>query len=172
MELIVVNACGWLVLQLAIAWGMTRVSAKHFARDRRWTQVHSWEIDLYRRWLRVRRWKAMLPDGAPWVGGTFHKRYLDRRDSAYLRQLVSETRRGELAHWLMLGCFPIFFFWNPPWVWGVMAFYAAAANLPCIVVQRYNREIAMRLLQHRKFHFPIPQSAASPQSEIHFISRV
>ena len=171
MELIAVNACGWLVLQLAIAWGMTRVSAHHFVRDGSWMRVRSWEIEIYRRWLRVRRWKAMLPDGTPWVGGTFRKRNLERRDSAYIRQLVIETRRGEAAHWLMMGCFPIFFLWNPPWVWLVMAFYAAAANLPCIVVQRYNREIAMRLLQHRKFHFPVHQSPAIPQCEIHFISR-
>ena len=171
MELIAVNACGWLVLQLAIAWGMTRVSAHHFVRDGSWMRVRSWEVEFYRRWLRVRRWKAMLPDGASWVGGTFRKRNLERRDSAYIRQLVIETRRGEAAHWLMLGCFPIFCFWNPPLVCLVMAFYAAAANLPCIAVQRYNREIAMRLLQHRKFHFSVTQSSALPQCEIHFISR-
>ena len=39
----------------------------------------------------------------------------------------------------MLGCLPIFFIWNPPWARWVMTVYALAANLPCILVQRYNR---------------------------------
>jgi glycosyl-4,4'-diaponeurosporenoate acyltransferase len=134
-------------------------------------RVRSGEVEFYRRWLRVRKWKAMLPDGAPWVGGTFSKRVLERRDSAYFRQFVLETRRGEAAHWLMLVCFPIFFLWNPHWTWWVMALYAIAANLPCIVVQRYNRHVAMGLLQHRKYHSPLPQSPAIQPSERHFIAQ-
>ncbi len=170
MELIALNVGGWLVLQLSIAWGMTRLPEHHFARDTWWMRVRNWEINFYRRWLRIRRWKAMLPDGAPWVGGTFRKRFLERRDTSYFRQFVMEARRGELAHWFMLLCFPIFFFWNPPWAWGVMALYAIAANLPCIVVQRYNRYVGLRLLQHRNCDLPLSRSAAIPHPEVHVIS--
>jgi glycosyl-4,4'-diaponeurosporenoate acyltransferase len=148
--LIAVNTFGWLVLQLGIAWGVTKMNARHFANDGGAYAVRAWEIGFYRRWLRIRRWKGMLPDGAPWVGGSFRKKHLAGRDTAYLRQFALETRRGEAAHWLSFACFPVFFLWNPHWAWIVMALYAAAANLPCVVVQRYNREAVRLLLLHRE----------------------
>lgn len=149
MILFLVNSLGWLVLQLSIAAVAIRLSPKFFANDDRLYRVHAFEIQFYRRWLRVRRWKHMLPDGAPWVGGRFYKKSLQGNSPAYLRQLLIETRRGEATHWLMLASFPIFFLWNPPWARIVMASYAIAANLPCIVVQRYNREAVHRLQLHR-----------------------
>jgi glycosyl-4,4'-diaponeurosporenoate acyltransferase len=141
------NVVGWLVLQLGIAAAATRIGPRHFARDNWCFKVRPWETAFYRRRLRIRRWKRMLPDGAPWVGGQFRKKAIERRDPAYLRRLAIETRRGEAAHWLMLASFPVFFLWNPPWAWTLMAAYAVAANLPCIVVQRYNREAVRRLLK-------------------------
>jgi GNAT superfamily N-acetyltransferase len=149
MILTAFNVAAWLVLQLGIAAASTRISHNYFARDNWYYRVRGWETGFYRRSLRIRRWKRLLPDGAPWVGGQFSKRNLERRDPAYLRQLAIETRRGEVAHWLMLACFPVFFLWNPPWAWVVMAAYAVAANLPCIIVQRYNREVVREFLRRR-----------------------
>ena len=90
----------------------------------------------------------MLPDGAPWLGG-FSKKKLNARDPGCLAQFLVETRRAEIAHWCMLACFPIFFLWNPPWACGVMCAYAVAANLPCIVAQRFNRMAITRLVSNR-----------------------
>ena len=39
-----------------------------------------------------------------------------------------------------------FFLWNPCWADLVMVAYALAANLPCILAQRYNRSRFQRLL--------------------------
>jgi phytoene dehydrogenase-like protein len=73
-------------------------------------------------------------------------------DTIYLQRFAVETRGGEIAHWSMLFCFPLFYFWNPPWALMINAVYAVAANLPCIFVQRYNREtIRQLLLLHRTF---------------------
>jgi glycosyl-4,4'-diaponeurosporenoate acyltransferase len=109
-------------------------------------------IWLYRDWMGVRRWKSRLPDGAPWLGG-FAKKRLFARDTEYLRHFVLETRRAEVAHWCMLGCLPVFFLWNPPWACGVMSAYAVAANLPCILTQRYNRLALHRVAQSRRRRF-------------------
>lgn len=155
LTLIAVNAAGWLVLQLGIAWGVTKLSSSRFMNDNRFYRIRGWETGFYRRWLRIRRWKARLPDGARWVGSAFQKRTVQRRNPAYLRQFVLETRRGEMGHWLMLVCFPLFFLWNPPWAWIVMALYAIAANLPCIVVQRYNRERVGQLLSRSDAQSPV-----------------
>jgi glycosyl-4,4'-diaponeurosporenoate acyltransferase len=74
------------------------------------------EAGIYRRQLRVCKWKSMLPDGAGWVGGKFRKKKLRGRDANYLSRFVAETKRGELAHWIMFACCPLFFLWNPFWV--------------------------------------------------------
>lgn len=142
---VLANSVGWLVVQLSIAAVATRIGPPHFAADGLLPRVRSWEIVFYQRWLRIRRWKRKLPDGTSWVGG-YRKHSLATRNPADLRQLAIESRRGETAHWLMFASFPLFFLWNPPWAWIVVALYAAAANLPCIVVQRYNREAVRRML--------------------------
>jgi glycosyl-4,4'-diaponeurosporenoate acyltransferase len=159
LTLILVNTFGWLILQLSIAAVAVRMDPRWFARDNWLYRVRGGEVDFYRRWLRIRRWKNWLPDGAPWVGGSFRKKTLQRCDPACLNQLMIETRRGEAAHWLMLAGFPIFFLWNPPWACIVITLYATAANLPCIVVQRYNREVARRLQSHRDTRFPSDSSS-------------
>jgi glycosyl-4,4'-diaponeurosporenoate acyltransferase len=83
--------------------------------------------------------EELLPDGGLWVGSCFTKRHILDHDPAYLRRFALETRRSELAHWSMALCFPLFYFWNPPWAKAVMTFYALGVNLPCILTQRYNR---------------------------------
>jgi glycosyl-4,4'-diaponeurosporenoate acyltransferase len=42
------------------------------------------------------------------------------------------------VHWAVLALSGLFFLWNPWWAGMVMIAYAAAANLPCILIQRYN----------------------------------
>jgi glycosyl-4,4'-diaponeurosporenoate acyltransferase len=144
--IIAANITTWPVLQLAIAWSFTKMNPRRFAKDYRIYRVQRWEVHLYRRWLMIRRWKRMLPDGAIWVSDSSRKGVMSGYDTAYLRRFAAETRRSEAAHWLMLACFPVFFLWNPHWAWSVLALYAMAANIPCILVQRYNREIVRRLL--------------------------
>lgn len=147
-----VNLLGWPVIHLAVAGLALRLPADWFAQDNWITAPRPWEREgrLYRDRLAIRRWKSLLPDGAPWLGG-FAKKRLHSRDESYLRQFLLETRRAELAHWCMLLCLPLFFFWNPPWACGVMTAYALTANLPCIFVQRYNRIAMYRVAQSRRF---------------------
>jgi glycosyl-4,4'-diaponeurosporenoate acyltransferase len=134
------NVLGWPALHIAIGLAALRVPPYIFACDTWLTAPRLWEQDghVYRDRLAIRRWKHLLPDAAPWLGG-FAKKKVCERNSAYLAQFLTETRRAEMAHWCMLGCLPIFFMWNPPWARWVMTAYALAANIPCILVQRYNR---------------------------------
>ena len=144
------NVLGWPVIQLGIARVCLALPAERFAEGGWLYRVRGWEREgrVYEDWLAVRRWKRMLPDGASWFGG-FAKKKLTGHSAAYLRTFVAETRRAEFAHWCMLFCFPIFFLWNPPWACGVMFAYAVLANLPMIIVQRYNRAVLERVLGRR-----------------------
>jgi glycosyl-4,4'-diaponeurosporenoate acyltransferase len=142
------NILGWPLIHLVIGFVSLRISSRYFLCDNWLTAPRSWERNglLYRDHLAIRKWKSLLPDAAPWLGGAA-KRKLCAHNHALLTQFILETRRAELAHWCMLTCLPIFFLWNPPWARWVMAIYAVAANLPCILVQRYNR-----LSLHRAAH--------------------
>jgi glycosyl-4,4'-diaponeurosporenoate acyltransferase len=144
------NLLGWPVIHLSIASAVLRLPPELFARDNWLTAPRRWEDDgrLYRDRFGIREWKSLLPDAAPWLGG-FSKKKLRERDSAYIAQFLRETRRAEVAHWCMLACLPIFFVWNPTWACWVMAAYGLAANLPCILTQRYNRFVFGRLTRAR-----------------------
>jgi glycosyl-4,4'-diaponeurosporenoate acyltransferase len=147
--LTVINMLVWPVTQVSIAWLMSRIDVDRFSGRGGLFRLGRWENAFYDRRLKVKAWKRWLPDGAALLGSDFSKKRLVGSDPVYLRRFAAETRRGETAHWLMMGCFPIFCLWNPPWACVVMALYGVGANLPCIVVQRYNRGVILRLLSHR-----------------------
>ncbi len=155
--IVTLNIFGWLLLHLAIAYGGLRLPVRLFANDGRWTRLRSWEADgrVYERHFQVRRWKGLLPDGATWFAGGFPKRTRASRDPAYLERFAAETRRGEMVHWIVLAAVPLFFLWNPIWAWGIHGLYALMANLPCILVQRYNRaRLAVLAQRAREKHQP------------------
>jgi glycosyl-4,4'-diaponeurosporenoate acyltransferase len=100
---------------------------------------------LYARRLRIRAWKDRLPE----AGALFEGGVSKRRLTVDVERFVAETRRAEIAHWLALAGTPLFALWNPPMGVVLMAAYATAANVPCIAVQRFNRQRAQRVVAHR-----------------------
>lgn len=144
----VANLLAWPVIHLSIAFVTLRLPSRLFVKDTWLTTPRFWEHGgrVYREKLAIRKWKNLLPDGAPWLGG-FAKKRLNARDLTYLTHFLLEARRAEVAHWCMLACLPVFFLWNPPWARWVMSAYALAANLPCILVQRSNRFALERVVR-------------------------
>lgn len=112
-------------------------------------QVRASERDrrCYERVLRIKAWKDALPEAGSLFRGGFSKRRLVRHDRAYLERFVRETRRAERAHWAILALSPVFFAWNPWWLAVAMLGYGVVANVPCILVQRYNRARLERALR-------------------------
>jgi glycosyl-4,4'-diaponeurosporenoate acyltransferase len=147
--ILTLNVLGWPVIHLVFARLFLLCPDEYFAHDSWLTRARWFEQDtrIYRRVLAVERWKGVLPDGAPWLGGR-SKRRLESRTVAGLSAFLMETRRAEAAHWCMLLFTPVFYLWNPPWACVVMSFYGIAANLPCIVAQRANR-IKIAYILHR-----------------------
>jgi glycosyl-4,4'-diaponeurosporenoate acyltransferase len=151
------NLFSWPVIHVCLSAAFLHLPARWFEQDTWLTLPRRWEQNgrLYRDRLAIRRWKALLPDGAPWLGG-FGKKKLCSHDFAYLTRFLEETRRAEMAHACMLCCAPVFFLWNPPWACCVMTLYALAANLPCMAAQRYNRIVLSRLAAMAS-HSPVRQ---------------
>ncbi len=149
--LVAVNILAWLVIHLSLPWIFTRMPADWFRPGGRLFRPRRWEGDggIYRRLFLVTRWKNLLPDGAALFQGGFRKKTLRRRDPGYLESFRIETCRGEAVHWAVLAASGLFFLWNPLWAGLLMVAYATAANLPCIIVQRYNRLRLGRIIPRR-----------------------
>ena len=144
--IIMLNVGGWLIVQLALAWVFLRLPLRWF----RSAPLHTWEESgrFYQRFLGVKRWKGLLPDGASWFAGGFEKQTLVTETPAYLCRFIAETRSGEICHVCAILATPVFFLWNPWWGNLLVIVYALSANVPCILAQRYNRARLLRLL-HR-----------------------
>jgi glycosyl-4,4'-diaponeurosporenoate acyltransferase len=104
-------------------------------RGRRWERGGQ----FYEKLLAIKAWKRMLPDGAALFKQGFRKKTIRGHGADYLNRFLIETCRSEVVHWSVLGFSLVFFFWNSWRVGMVMVAYGVAANLPCILVQRYNR---------------------------------
>ena len=145
------NVLAWLVIQLGLAWTMTRIPADRFNPRSAWARLWPWEKSgrAYENVFAIKRWKDSLPDAASWFKGGFAKAELRARTSNLLEQFLRETWRGELTHWLALLALPLFAIWNPGWGVAVNAAYAVVLNVPCILAQRYNRGRFLRVLDRQ-----------------------
>ncbi len=132
--IVILNVVLWPVIQLALAWGFTRIPVECFHPPPMFDTAA-----FYERFFWIKRWKHLLPDGANWLGGAFQKREIKSTDLAYLDRFIIETWRGELCHLCAFLLVPVFSLWNPWWGNCVILAYAIIANLPCIIAQRYNR---------------------------------
>jgi glycosyl-4,4'-diaponeurosporenoate acyltransferase len=143
---VLLNVGLWSVWSVVVGYAGHRVDERRFEHDTWLTRPRAFERDgrVYER-LGIRRWKGWLPElGALFTGG-FAKRSVSR-DKAHVARFVRETRRAELVHWIVMVAAPVSVLWNPPWGVAVMFAYAIVANVPCVVVQRYNRARLRRVL--------------------------
>jgi len=145
---IVLDSIAWAVIQPMIAYLCVRLPTS--ALDaRQWLfRTRKWERGgaIYERLFLVKRWKSLLPSGGTVFQGGFSMKHIISRRKEYLERWVRETCRAELTHLIALISSGMFFLWNPPVLGFLMVFYAVVANMPCIVVQRYNRPHIIRIL--------------------------
>ncbi len=94
----------------------------------------------------IRVWKRWIPDAGPALPGGIAKANLARRDPESQRLLLIETRRAELVHWALWAAGLLTALWLPPAGVLVNLLFATAFNLPCLLLQRFNRRRVQRLL--------------------------
>ena len=138
---VVVDVLAWGVFHAATGYAAHRLGNERLARDgwllrqRRFEAGGHW----YRSRLGIHRWKDKVPEAGALFDGGVSKRQLPAPDAEGLAVFVRETRRAELGHWWALACSPLFVLWNPPLAATLLVAYGVLANLPFIVIQRYNR---------------------------------
>ena len=138
---IMIDIAAWFIIHMGVSYIMARQPLTLFDpgswlyRKRRWERNGK----LYDKLFRLKSWKKRLPDGAAIFRNGFEKKRLKETSRDYLDAFIGETCRAELTHWTVFLFAPVFFIWNLWWVSLVMILYAAIANMPCIITQRYNR---------------------------------
>jgi glycosyl-4,4'-diaponeurosporenoate acyltransferase len=67
----VANVLGWPVIHVTIGFAALHVPPHLFESDSWITAPRPWGRDghVYQDRLAIRRWKLLLPDAAPWLGG-------------------------------------------------------------------------------------------------------
>lgn len=131
------NCLGIPAVHLAIAWLFEQFADRRFIRP--FPAVAPKPNDFYEKYFFIRRWKHLLPDGAPWFNG-FPKKKLQSTEPDYLRKFILETRRGEFSHWVQWILITAFIAWNPFPANLVIMAYAFASNAPCLVNLRHTRQ--------------------------------
>jgi glycosyl-4,4'-diaponeurosporenoate acyltransferase len=137
LTIILLNCLGIPAIHLAIAWLCEQLSDHYFVRL--FPSVATKPNKCYEKYLFIRRWKHLLPDGAPWFDG-FPKKKLKSTEPDYLRKFILETRRGEFSHWIQWILITGFIAWNPFPANLVIIAYAFASNVPCLVNLRHTRQ--------------------------------
>jgi glycosyl-4,4'-diaponeurosporenoate acyltransferase len=142
------NVAVWLVWSAGVGYVAHRRSDAAFAADTWLYRLRPFERGgaFYADRLRIKRWKDRLPEAGALFAGGVSKRTLAGRDRAGLERFAVATRRAEWTHWVVMAVTPAFLLWNPWWVEPVMVAYALAANVPCLLIQRYNRGRLLALL--------------------------
>jgi len=129
------------MVHLGISYLCVKIPIAFFEKDRWLFRIRNWEYrgKAYNRFFKVKKWKNIIPDGGGLFKKGFAKKNLQYSDPLYLKTFMYETKRAELTHWLTIIPAPIFFLWNIWWAGIIMIVYALIANVPCILLQRYNR---------------------------------
>ena len=138
---ILLDIAAWMIIHVGVSYLMTYIPLSLFDTGFWLYKQRKWEKDgkIYARIFKLKKWKRRLPDGAALFKEGFRKKHLKGLDDAYLDSFIRETCRAELTHWMMFLFSAVFFIWNHWWVSIVMIVYAILVNVPCIIIQRYNR---------------------------------
>ena len=149
--IILLDIAAWFFFHMSISLLCMKISDEWFAKPHSLFQPFAWEKQgaIWQRLFRIKKWKKYLPDGSSIVKSAYNKTYLHGKDNQTLAKFIIETRRAELTHWLLIPPAFVFFIWNPLWAGVVMLIYAGVANLPFIIVQRYNRPRLERIQQRK-----------------------
>ncbi len=154
---IVVNALFWVTVHFASGYLVHLFPEKLYRSDSILFTLHRWESKgtVYRRYLKIHRWKDRLPEAGEFFSlHPFNKAHLVRFDKEYLSRFILETCRAELAHLLPFLFYPLCLPWNPWPANLIMFIYAILANVPFIIIQRYNRArlLSLPLFKAKEIH--------------------
>lgn len=143
----------WFALHMLIVYICHKIPDRFYQDADRYFKLASFENEgkFYERYLIIKKWKTLLPDGGRINKYGFEKK-IKKRDQKYLEKFHFETKRAELIHVLGLLSSSIFLtIHRLPFGLFIFAF-AALFDIPFIAIQRYNRPRIEKLMKRKRRH--------------------
>lgn len=143
----------WPIIQVGSALIALYIPDKFYNYDKFPYKTTKLELNgnIYQRLFKVKKWKHLLPDGAKaWKKKGYQKKHIKDFENKTIEKFLIESCRAELTHIIPILFVWIFFLFSPFYVGLMMLFYSLLTNLPCLIVQRYNRPRLISLLNKRK----------------------
>jgi glycosyl-4,4'-diaponeurosporenoate acyltransferase len=146
---ILANASIWVIWSILVGYAANFFNDKYFEKDTLITRLRKFETQIwFQKYLKVHIAKRYLPEKGVLFGKGTSKKSLPIEDPAALKRLLIETRRAEYVHWIVIFAWVFTLWFNPPWAAWTVAILLVFGNLPCILVQRYNRLRLLRILKN------------------------
>jgi len=146
--LIIFNSLFWIIIHMISGYLSHLIPETIYRPSSTLFKPQWWEKNgkIYEKLFLIKRWKDKLPEAGEFFRlHPFNKKHLLSTDPAYLNRFLLETCRAEMAHLLPIVFLPLSFPFNPPIGDSIMALYAFLANIPFIMIQRYNRIRLLRI---------------------------
>lgn len=139
----------WFIFQVSASYISYKIPNRFYSINSFLFKQRKWEKSgrLYSKFFKVKKWKHLLPDGAAATKKGYRKKKLEDYSKENLELFLIESCRAELTHLLAILPFWVFGLFGPPKIIVFMFIYAIAVNIPCIIVQRYNRPRILRMLK-------------------------
>ena len=142
----------WAIIQVWPSLMCFKLPERLLDEDHWLYRTKNWERDgrIYEKFFKVRKWKHRIPDAGSFFKFGFPKKTLKSSSKKYLKKFLLEMNRAEWMHLMAILHAPIFFFSNLWWIGTIMTFNVLAVNLPCVILQRYNRPRILKTLKRLK----------------------
>jgi glycosyl-4,4'-diaponeurosporenoate acyltransferase len=151
-QIILISFVLWPTLQFMGSFIANRLPMSFFSGNNRIFKARKWEMDgrFYQKYFNIKAWKEYIPDSSFLYKNIYAKKRLSDFSNDNLNLFLIESRRAELVH--LLGIFPF-------WIWITfsrlevmlwMLLYALVVNIPCIMLQRYNRPRIVNYINRRE----------------------
>jgi len=148
---LMLNLGSWIFWFYFIGYLASILPDKFLSKDYFFTHILFFEKNLnwYRKYLLIDKWKDKLPELGGFFKEGFQKRSVANGEIAQLEQFIKETRRAEIAHWLMTAGWIVTTLFNPLWAIIFNIIFAHIVNFPCLIIQRYNRVRLINVLNKK-----------------------
>lgn len=156
-DVLIAGLCvfSWTVWSFLVGFICHRLPLNFLENDTWLTQKYSQGENsrCYEKLLRIKVWKDWLPEAGDFFAGGFRKSSISGGNYAVMCRFLMETRRAEYVHIFIWPFWLVTILWTPSWGVLINLVIGTAFNLPCLLVQRYNRlrlEHLLLLKQTRK----------------------
>ncbi|MCX8028415.1 MAG: hypothetical protein N2712_00265 [Brevinematales bacterium] len=152
--MIIVNSVFWISVHFFSGYLVHFIPKSFYTGNNPLFKERFWEFNgkLYEKVFLIKLWKDRLPEAGELLSiNPFNKKKFLSRDKEYISRFITETCRAELSHLLPFLFLPISFVWNNfIEAMVVMVLYCVVANIPFVMIQRYNR-IRLSKLNRKSF---------------------